>query len=154
MHDDSDRLLSRRLRRMWEITDPVPADLADRVLFTLQLEDLEFELLTLQGILETDGVRGLEIASTLTFTCATLSVLVTVAEPASGARRLDGYIFPAAALQVELRGQHGRQREVADVTGRFAFPRTPTGLFRLVFHPTDGATVNLDRPVATPAIRF
>jgi hypothetical protein len=154
MRDDSDRLLSQQLRRMWEIADPAPADLADRVLFTLQLEDLEFELLTLQGILETDGARGLEIASTLTFTCATLSVLVTLTEPAPGARRLDGYIFPAAALQVEFCGQHGRQREVADVTGRFAFPQIPTGLFQLVFHPTDGATLNLDCPVATPAVRL
>jgi hypothetical protein len=154
MHEDTDRGLTQRLRRMWEVADPVPNDLADRVLFTLQLEDLEFEMLTLEGILESDGARGLEIASTVTFTCATLSVLVTLSEPAPGARRLDGYIFPAAALQVELRGPHGRQHGVADVTGRFAFPDTPTGLFQLVFHPTDGATVSLAHPVVTPAVRI
>ena len=154
MHEDSDRMLTQRLRRMWEITDPVPADLADRVLFTLQLEDLEFELLSLEATLESDGARGLEIASTVTFTCATLSVLVTLSEPAPGSRRLDGYIFPAAALRVELRGQHVRQHEVADVTGRFAFSDTPIGLVQLVFHPTDGAAVNLAHPVVTPAVRI
>ena len=149
-----DWTLTRRLRSMWEAADPVPDDLADRVLFGLQLEDLEFEVLRLEAMLQPAGARGHESAKTVTFTSDSLSVMVTVSEAASGLRRLDGYIVPAAALRVELRAAHGCQHTDADHTGRFAFPAAPNGLLQLVFHPTDGAAVELARPVVTPAIQL
>src|SRR5882724_5413661 len=121
----TDGALTRRLRRMWEAVDPPAADLADRMLFVLELEDLEFEMLRPQEMLQPAGARGHESASTVTFTSDSLSVMVTLPGSSPGSHRLDGYIVPAAALRVELRAQHGCQHTVADPTGRFAFPDAP-----------------------------
>ena len=50
-----DPTLLRAVHDMYDTLDPPPADLADRVLFTLQLEDLEFELMRLQEALQPAG---------------------------------------------------------------------------------------------------
>jgi hypothetical protein len=154
MRDDPDRALTQRLRHMWEVVDPPAGDLADRMVFVLQLEDLEVEVLRLQEMLEPAGARGHESAATVTFTSDSLSVMVTLSGSAPGTRRIDGYIVPAAALRVELRAPHCCQHTLAGDTGRFAFPDAPTGLLQLVFHPTDGAAVHLGRPVVTPAVQL
>jgi hypothetical protein len=143
-----------RLRRMWDVLDPAPVDLADRVLFALQLEDMEFELLRMHGVLESKGSRGHESATTVTFTSDSLCVMVTLSEPRSGQRRLDGWLTPAAALRMELRAPQGRQQTMADLTGRFAFPETPAGPIQLVVYPTEDTAVNLARSVITPAIQL
>jgi hypothetical protein len=154
MHDNADRSLKRRLRNMWETADPEPGDLADRVLFVLQLEDVEYELLRLRETREPQGARGSEGPRTVSFSNDSLSVMVALIEPAPGRRRLDGYIVPAAALRVELRTAVGPQHTRASTAGRFAFPHVPTGLLQLVFHPTDGTPIDLGRPFVTPAIQL
>jgi hypothetical protein len=154
MTDDDDRGLIRRLRHMWQATDPERADLADRILFALQLEDANVELLRLGEPVRFAGVRGADVARTVTFSNNSLSVLVTMSEPAPGRRRLDGYIVPAAALRVELCSVCDPRDTTAAATGRFAFSDVPTGLLQLVFHPTAGAAVNLDRPFLTPPVQL
>lgn len=155
-----DAALLRELRAMWETLDPPPADLAERVLFTLRLEDLEFELMRLQAELEPagargdDAVRGQETVRTVTFGSESLTVMVTLSEPQQRPRRIDGWIAPPAPLRVELRSNRGRQEVVADADGRFAFPDAPAGLVQLVFHPTADIHPGLGRPVVTPAIHL
>ncbi|WP_329309812.1 hypothetical protein [Streptomyces sp. NBC_01262] len=151
-----DEELLRRLREMWEATDPVPDGLADRVLFTLDLEHLEFELLRLHDAFAPQAARGHESARTITFSSDSLTVMVTVS-PAGGrgpAHRLDCWIAPAAALRVELRTSGGSQETTADRDGRLSFPEVPAGLVQLVLHPTEGAALDLVVPVMTPAVQL
>ena len=151
MNDDA--TLEARLRRMWESMDPVPPDLAERVVFSLQLDDLEVELLRREQI-ELVGTRGEETARTVTFDSDHLTVMITLSGPPAGPRRLDGWISPPAALRIEARRGAGSVPTVADDDGRFSFSELVPGLVQLVLHPTKGASVELARPVVTPAIQI
>jgi hypothetical protein len=154
MTDDGAMLA--QLRRMWQAHDPEPPDLAERVLFALGLEDVEFELLQLVGSLDPDGARtaSAETVRTVTFGSDSLTVMVSLSGPHHDGYRIDGWIAPGAALRVELRTARGAQGTVADSTGRFALNDVPSGLVQLVIHPTEGASVALTRPVVTPAIQL
>jgi hypothetical protein len=149
-----DVTLLRAVHDMWEDLDPVPIDLADRVLFTLALEDVEFELMRLQESLAPIGARGVETAATMTFAAESLTVMVTVSDAGRRQHRIDGWIAPGAALRVELRTARGVQETVADADGRFAFAALPPGLMQIMIHPTAGAAVPLHRPVATPPVQL
>jgi hypothetical protein len=150
----ADAELLDALRGMWELQDPVPADLAERVLFSLELEDLEFELLQLEAdLLTPTGSRGEERARTVTFTSESLSVMVTISPSATKAVRLDGWIAAGGGLQVELRFTGGGKRERADEDGRFVFDQVGPGMAQLLFHPTPDAEIALVRTVVTPAIQ-
>jgi hypothetical protein len=138
---------------MWASVDPEPADLADRALFLLELADLEFELLRMQEV-ELAGARGEETARTVTFDGDNLSVMVTLSGPPAGPRRLDGWITPPAAHRVEARTRLGSTWTVADAGGRFSFPELRPALLQLVFHPVEGVSVDVARPVVTPAMQI
>lgn len=150
-----DRSLLRRLRVMWETTDPVPPDLADLVLFRLQAGELEYELLRLEPVLEPTGTRGVEEPTTVTFSSTNLTLMISVSGPVGG-RRLDGWIAPPRALRVELRSDVDSEETVADEDGRFAFTLIPEGRISLLVHPRSGPDSDAGscRPVVTPPIRF
>ena len=135
MSGDAD--LARQLRAMWERADPAPADLADRVLFTLGLQDVEFELMLLADAAVPADVR--------------LTVVVVLPGDRA-ARRLDGWLSPRAALLVELRTRTRSWHTTADDDGRFAFDDLPSGLGQLVVRPTPGAAVELAVTLITPSI--
>jgi hypothetical protein len=150
------------LRAMWSERDPVPPDLADRVLFVLSMEDLEAELLLLScEQVDAVGARGEDQARTITFSNDHLSVMVTISDETSRVR-LDGWIGDGGGVHVGLRhmGSNGtppaasEQATTADHNGRFAFPGLGHGLVQLVFHPTDGAQMTLPRAVVTPAVQI
>ena len=155
MSDDAS--LMHRVRGMWEQLDPPPADLADRVLFALELEDLdtEFELLRLtersDALAGTRAPRGATSDAThLTFSGDQLTVMLAVAGPGNDGRRLDGWIAPASQARVVARTATGERETVADATGRFVLEDVPAGLLRLVFFPvTDDGT---DTPFVTPTV--
>lgn len=157
-----DEALLGQLRSMWDAADPVPDDLMERVLFTLQMEDLEVELMRLHEAVEPVGARGaepagvrdMETASTITFSSESLTVMLTISNDRGGLRRLDGWIAPAAALPVELRRGDGAQYTVADDDGRFSFEQVPAGLMQLRIHPAENVAVTLSRAVATPAVQI
>lgn len=150
----ADRALLTALRDLWEAADPPPADLATRTLFLLELDNLEVELMSLQGGLSLAGARSAETASTITFAAESITVMITVSSPGPGVHRLDGWIAPSAALRLELRTVSGTREGRADTDGRFVFTGVPSGLVQLVIHPTDGTPVRLTRPVATPATQL
>ncbi len=152
--DGEERALLAALRDMWEIGDPMPPDLPDRVLFALELENLPYELLRIRPMAEPVGARGDERTDTVTFASDSLTVMLALSGLALPSRALDGWIAPGAALRVELRPESGVLSARADRHGRFAFTKVPPGLAQLVIHPTEGAGVHLERCVVAPAIRL
>jgi len=140
MTDDATVLA--RLRRMWERADPAPADLADRVLFALELEDLdtEFELLRLtergDASVGTRANRRTDVTS-ITFSGPSLTVMLAVS--GTGARRrVDGWLAPAGPSRVVVHSAEGERETAVDATGRFVLESVPTGMLRLVVHPEPG----------------
>ncbi len=151
---DDDLVLA--LREVWERHDPVPADLAERIVFAVALEGLEAEVAVLaEELLEPLGARSAEPARTLTFTSEHASVMVTLTPQEGGRFRMDGWVAPAARGTVELRRSEGDETThftEVDAQGRFAIDDVHAGLVQLVFVPTPGGP--LQRPVAAPPVRL
>ncbi|GGJ76008.1 hypothetical protein GCM10010123_02480 [Pilimelia anulata] len=155
MSDDA--ALLGDLRRMWTDADPAPADLAERVLFTLALEDVEAELAQLRQQSALAGTRAAatETAASITFHASQVTVLLGVRDAGAAAdgtplRRLDGWLAPAAPLAVEVRAGSAVLHTTADADGRFAFDAVPAGLVQLRLAPGGPLT----RAVVTPAVQL
>jgi hypothetical protein len=151
--DEFDQRVLDELAAAFAEVDPPPADLDQRVGFAIALgRDLELEVARLsEDQLVGSGARaGPDRVRTLTFDCATLTVMVTVVALPGDRRRLDGWLAPAAPLAVDVRA--GGSSEVthtvtADETGRFVIDGVPPGLAQLTVHlPEPGRTV------VTPAV--
>lgn len=151
---NGDGALLKALRTMWEQIDPCSADLAERSLFRLALENLDAEMMTLQGALSPSGARGPETVSTIIFESEKLSLVITVSAVDRGRRRVDGWITPSAALLVRLHLADGTREEAADADGRFAFVEVPVGMAYFTIEPTPQATLPLTRTIITPAINI
>jgi len=143
---DSDRnadddALFARLRAMWRDTDPVPADLADRMVAAVAVEDLsrEYALLTLVEGSVRAAVRGESDTATLQFSDGETNVLLHVTATEDGSRRVDGWV-DAGALAIRLVQDDGEWPARADENGRFAFDAVPPGVSRLriVVRGSDG----------------
>jgi hypothetical protein len=150
---DIDDLMAA-LRAMWDERDPVPDDLAERVSFALSLENIEVELARMEEhLLAGAGARGEERVRTVTFTSASLSVMVTIGDEPAGTVRIDGWIQDGGSLDVEVRGEAGTRACRADGDGRFVLEGVVHGLVQLIFQPTAGGTPDLAAPVVTPALQ-
>ncbi|MEV8368720.1 hypothetical protein [Microbacterium sp. NPDC064584] len=127
----ADAALFARMRLMWQEVDPAPADLVDRMVAAVAVEDLsrEYALLTLvEGDLA--AVRGESDTATLQFSDGTTSVLLHVSATEDGARRIDGWV-DAAALAIRLvQGEREFSTDPGE-HGRFAFDSVPAGVSRL-----------------------
>ena len=144
----ADAALFARLRAVWEEVDPAPADLVDRMVAAVAVEDLsrEYALLTLvEGTLA--AVRGETDTATLQFSDGTTSVLLHVTATESGDRRVDGWV-DAAALAIRLvQGDREWSAEPGE-HGRFAFDEVTPGVARLrrVVRDADGALRDFQTP--------
>ncbi|TDN92638.1 hypothetical protein [Microbacterium sp. BK668] len=128
----ADAAVFARLRGMWEHTDPVPPDLADRMVAAVAVADLsrDYALLTLVEGSTRVAVRGESDTSTLQFSDGETNVLLHVTAAEDGSRRVDGWV-DAAVLAIRL-VQDGRDwPSSADENGRFAFDGIPPGVTRL-----------------------
>ena len=154
--DGTDAEVLSQVAALFDAVDPVPAGLAERLTFVLQLDNVESELATMEAELtEPVGARGAERVRTVTFASDSLTVMVTITAAGPSSYRLDGWLAPAGALRTELKTARGPVRETAaDADGRFEFDDVPAGLAQLVVHPTDGAAVVLQTPVVTPAVEL
>lgn len=126
------------LREMWEQVDPVPAGLADRAAFALEVhdltrDDLDLELLRLQAHgSELAGARGGgEPVRTVTFGSDSITVMLAISE-VDGGHRVDGWVAPGGRRSIEVRTSAGTTQERCDDTGRFALPLVPPGHLQLV----------------------
>ncbi|WP_194409496.1 hypothetical protein [Microbacterium cremeum] len=144
----ADAALFARMRHMWEEIDPVPADLVDRMVAAVAVEDLsrEYALLTLvEGSFA--AVRGESDTATLQFSDGTTSVLLHVTATEDGGRRVDGWV-DATALAIRL--VQGEREWAADPGehGRFAFEEVSPGMarLRLVVRAADGELRDFQTP--------
>jgi hypothetical protein len=127
----ADAALFARMRAMWQDIDPVPAELVDRMVAAVAVEDLsrEYALLTLVSG-ELADVRGDTDTLTLQFSDGDTSVLLHVTAPEDGKRRIDGWV-DATALAVKLvQGDRERTAELGE-HGRFAFDDVKPGVCRV-----------------------
>lgn len=144
----ADAALFARMRRMWEDVDPVPADLVDRMVAAVAVEDLsrEYALLTLvEGTLA--AVRGEADTATLQFSDGTTSVLLHVTATEGGGRRVDGWV-DATALAIRLVQDDREWSAEPGEHGRFAFEEVTPGVarLRLVVRDADGAMHDFQTP--------
>ncbi len=154
--DDVDAHLLEVMRGIYEVGDPVPPSLIDRVKFAITLDDLEAEVARLQreAVPELAAARSDDVlkAHTVTFTSETLTTMVTITPLASGGVRLDGWASPGGGLDVELRVGEASHHTVADEDGRFVFEEVARGLAQFVLRPrVHGEAENR---VITPAIEL
>jgi hypothetical protein len=144
----ADAALFARMRRMWEDVDPVPADLVDRMVAAVAVEDLsrEYALLTLvEGTMA--AVRGEADTATLQFSDGETSVLLHVTATEEGGRRVDGWV-DASALAIRLvQGDREWTAEPGE-HGRFAFDEVTPGVarLRLVVRSADGELRDFQTP--------
>ncbi len=145
----ADAALFARMREMWKDVDPMPAELIDRMVAAVAVEDLsrEYALLTLVEGSQLSAVRGETDTATLQFSDGTTSVLLHVTATEDGSRRIDGWV-DAAALAIRL--VQGSRDWAADPGehGRFAFDSVPAGVcrLRLVVRGDDGEMHDFQTP--------
>ena len=154
--DGEDVAILLALADFYHRNDDVPDGLVDRLAFTVALAEMEAELAELQDVdRDLVGARGedAEEARTITFASGSLSAMVTVSPEDVDTVRIDGWVAPAEAMDVDLRLGSSQRRICSDVDGRFVFTDVPHGLVTLVFRgEPDGRTG--PRPVVTPTFQL
>ena len=145
----ADAALFARMRAMWQDIDPAPADLVDRMVAAVAVEDLsrEYALLTLVEASELAAVRGESDTATLQFSDGSTSVLVHVAATEGGGRRVDGWV-DATALAIRLIQGDKDWSADAGEHGRFAFDDVTPGMarLRLIVRDIDGEIRDFQTP--------
>lgn len=152
--EPGDAALFTDLRLMWQQADPMPDDLPDRVLFALDLEqlDVDFELLRLVTAEEGLGVRGaLTDVNTITFSGPSVTVMVRVSDIGQNRRRIDGWLAPTQPLSITVHHADGSRDTEVDERGRFVLSDLPAGMTRLVLTPTDDTQAT---PFITPTVEI
>jgi len=158
---DDDLMLE--IRRLWEILDPPPGDLADGVLATLAAIDLEFEFELLTLVESTDMLAGArasaaqlaEVGSwSLEFAGPEFRVLLRIST-VDDRRRIDGWVLPRTPMRIQVAGASSGGPAYdgveLDQHGRFELTNVSPGLSRLWFLPDPADRADHSRlPVATP----
>jgi hypothetical protein len=155
--DDLDAAMLSELRALYDVGDPVPDDLVERVRFSLALDEVFDEVARMTRVpLDELAVRGDAPirTETLTFSADRLTAMVTVTPSGGGRLRLDGWLAPPAPMRVGLRRQDAQEREtLADEDGRFSFEDLDPGFGQLSFRPADGAEPG-ESTVVTPLFQL
>jgi hypothetical protein len=153
--DGSDAKVLSMIADLYELLDPVPHDLVERLQFSITLDALNAELAELQQLPEAElAARSSEQASvvkTLTFTSDSLTTMVAISPDGPDRVRIDGWIAPASAVAVELHQGAVVRQVSADADGRFVFDDVEHGLTRFVVR---AAQPGAHPPVMTPAVEI
>lgn len=162
--DSCDERILSVINELHHRDDPMPDDLNERVQFVLELEaELDARVARVSRSEELVLTRGdAELAvsqgdpASVTFDCEAVTVMVTPRPSAPRELRLDGWIGPEGAYEVELRSPGGSRRAATDESGRFVLENLPDGqMFQLVIRPGEVLQrEGLPAVVVTPAVRL
>lgn len=150
--DANDMTVMAALAGLHDAIDPVPADLVERITFTLAWAEVEEELAQLvepSHARTPTGVRSSAgQARSMTFAAddATLTVMVTTT--GRDRRRLDGWIESPTAVTAQVRLVGEVRKAVVSQEGRFELADLPAGTVQVMLvDVSDGHTV-----LMTPAM--
>jgi hypothetical protein len=158
-----DGSLLATIREVFESVDPMPADLPERIRFSLALRDLDAEIARLASAEDELALaaRGTEESRTITFDSDSLTIMIRIDPNPDGTVRVDGWLAPPQRHNVEMRLAESSMSVIADESGRFVFVGVPHGTARVVVHapgaltagePRDGDGGGPVRAVITPAL--
>jgi hypothetical protein len=149
--DDTDLTILDAIREMFEAADPMPADLPERVRFSLTLRGLEVEVarLTAEDDQPALAARGEEQSRTITFDSDSLTIMIRIDSNRDGTVRVDGWLAPPQSRTVEMRTPAGTLTAPADEQGRFAFSHVPRGTAQLAVRPAGPEAGDAGRSVVT-----
>ena len=134
--DEADFGLLDGIRELFQAIDPMPADLPERIRFSLALRDLEIEMASLaeQDQL-TVAARGTEQSRTITFDSDSLTIMIRIEANRDGTVRVDGWLAPPQRREIEMKTAADPLTAASDEQGRFAFARVPRGTAQLIVAP-------------------
>jgi hypothetical protein len=157
--DDLDFAILDGIRAIFGRADPVPADLPERIKFSLALRDLEAEVACLAAEEEPQLVatRGAEQSRTVTFDSTSLTIMIRIDPSKKDTVRIDGWLAPPQRREIELRTPAETLCASSDEQGRFAFADVPHGTARLVVRAVEHDQGEHDQggtgsSVVTPAL--
>ncbi len=152
--DDTDWALLDGIREIFGQADPMPADLPERIRFSLAMRGLEAEVarLAADDRQQLAGARGAEHSRTVTFDSDSLTVMIRIDQNADGTVRIDGWLAPPQPRDVEMQTTADTRRVRSDEQGRFAFASMPAGTARLVVKAADHGQGGSGRTVVTPPL--
>jgi len=142
------------IRAMFERADPMPADLPERIRFSLAMRDLDAEVARLveEAGAQLAGARSAEESRTITFDSQSLTIMIRIEPNTDGTSRVDGWLAPPERRDLEMRTGETALRAVSDEQGRFAFPSIQPGSVQLFVRPTDDGAAGRRPSVITPAL--
>jgi hypothetical protein len=157
MITDDDEALLATIRRLFEVLDPMPADLTERIRFMIALRHLNAEVASLVRADAEAGlaVRGTEESRTITFDSDSLTIMIRIDSNPGASVRVDGWLAPPQSRRVEMRMTDTSIAVVADGAGRFVFPDVPRGTARVIVHAPEASPASVEdgvKSVITPAL--
>lgn len=134
--DEADADVLDQLRAAFEERDPVPDGLTDWVTLALSLDAVDVQIARVAPPPLALSTRANEdTAHTITFENNDVTVMLRLEEHVDAHLRVDGWIAPAGAFDVELRTGERVLSTTADEFGRFAFDQVARGLAHIVLRP-------------------
>lgn len=155
--DAQDALVLSRLAALFDLVDPVPQDLVDRLQFAITLDAFNAEvaelaeLRTVPGQLVASRGEQASAVKTLTFTSDSLTTMVTISADGPDRVRIDGWAAPGGGALVELRQGSVSLRVDADEDGRFVFENVEHGMTRFILQTPERSG---HPPVMTPNVEI
>jgi hypothetical protein len=151
--DDVDFGVLDDIRELFEAADPMPADLPERIRFSLALRDLEVEVARLAEEEQLAvAARGTELSRTVTFDSTSLTIMIRIDANQDGTARVDGWLAPPQRREIEMKTAADSLTTASDEQGRFAFTRVPRGTVQLIVRPAGTEPSEAGRSVVTPAL--
>ena len=151
--DAADDHVMAVVARTWDTIDPVPTDLVARAVFAVALDEVMAEVARIQRLPNGDlaGVRGTQVASSMTFTVQGLTMMVTIGDDADGTHRLDGWVTsedPNGGDFTVVLHLPDATRSADAAGGRFTFDRIPGVMVQFVVEDrATGAAVMMTQAV-------
>lgn len=152
--DDLDFAILDGIREIFGQADPMPADLPERIRFSLAMRDLEAEVARLAAEEQPRlaAARGVEETRNVTFDSNSLTIMIRIDPNRDGTVRIDGWLAPSQRREIEMQTPAGTLRVTSDGQGRFAFDGVPRGTARLVVRAGEQDRGGSGRTVVTPAL--